>query len=478
MDSNLRQVSEFIKVIELVDDSNKESEIIQSIEDLNIPLYFKVGNRASREKMDIYIKRMAPIDIYLRNIKNKISPKGSGYTLPKISISSLNPFKKETPFEYRFLNQLSLIKPILFQDYGVGFTFSNLNLNNLDYPKLDTPMMIAVCGQPVNIHEYQFNNELKQDYEEVEKYLKEEAETGQTEFHSSVTSYFFEKNLEDTLIDSFQNKVSEADTKDFIKRTGLSPKIIIKFLNSKEEQPNSLPMILDKIKVETKIENFYTNNYYIFNNYNNKFEHANHFWKRGPQRDIFNFFKSNILQVNINKSFCLKFQDLYILKSDIDLVREEVYKRRLIFNLGYSQSQIEVLPENLRAILDIIKILEKKPIVDKKDVDNHMQSKFPSLLSDNHDKRLAFLTSLVKKKRNLHFNKKSNNVGMSKFLKLLCDTFIWANQQNPIVIIRSHADLIEAMEEYNFKAYKDESYMIEKLESHPWFLFRRNFNRA
>ena len=83
MDSNLRQVSEFIKVIELVDDSNKESEIIQSIEDLNIPLYFKVGNRASREKMDIYIKRMAPIDIYLRNIKNKISPKGSGYTLPK-----------------------------------------------------------------------------------------------------------------------------------------------------------------------------------------------------------------------------------------------------------------------------------------------------------------------------------------------------------------------------------------------------------
>ena len=35
MDSNLRQVSEFIKVIELVDDSNKESEIIQSIEDLN-----------------------------------------------------------------------------------------------------------------------------------------------------------------------------------------------------------------------------------------------------------------------------------------------------------------------------------------------------------------------------------------------------------------------------------------------------------
>ena len=169
---------------------------------------------------------------------------------------------------------------------------------------------------------------------------------------------------------------------------------------------------------------------------------------------------------------------MYILKSDIDLVREEVYKRRLIFNLGYSQSQIEVLPENLRAILDIIKILEKKPIVDKKDVDNHMQSKFPSLLSDNHDKRLAFLTSLVKKKRNLHFNKKSNNVGMSKFLKLLCDTFIWANQQNPIVIIRSHADLIEAMEEYNFKAYKDESYMIEKLESHPWFLFRRNFNRA
>ena len=87
-------------------------------------------------------------------------------------------------------------------------------------------------------------------------------------------------------------------------------------------------------------------------------------------------------------------------------MREEVYKRRLIFNLGYSQSQIEVLPENLRAILDIIKILEKKPIVDKKDVDNHMQSKFPSLLSDNHDKRLAFLTSLVKKKRNLHFNKK------------------------------------------------------------------------
>ena len=275
MDSNLRQVNEFIKVIELVDDSNKESEIIQSIEDLNIPLYFKVGNKASREKMDIYIKRMAPIDIYLRHIKNKKSPKDSSHTLPKISISSLNLFKKETPFEYRFLNQLSLIKSVLFQDYGVGFTFSNLNLNNLDYPKLDTPMMIAVCGQPVNIHEYQFNDELKQDYEEFEKYLKKEAETGQTEFYSSVTSYFFEKNLEDILIDSFENEVSEADTKDFIKRTGLSPQIITKFFNSKEEQPNSLPMVLDKIKVEAELKNFYTNNYYIFNNYNNKFEHVN-----------------------------------------------------------------------------------------------------------------------------------------------------------------------------------------------------------
>ncbi|MGN6971392.1 hypothetical protein ACTHSM_04920 [Neisseria sp. P0009.S001] len=483
MDSNLRQVNEFIKVIELVDDSNKESEIIQSIEDLNIPLYFKVGNRASREKMDIYIKRMAPIDIYLRHIKNKKSPKDSSYTLPKISISSLNLFKKETPFEYRFLNQLSLIKPVLFQDYGVGFTFSNLNLNNLDYPKLDAPMMIAVCGQPVNMHEYQFNDELKQDYEEVEKYLKKEAEkkeaeTGQTEFYSSVTSYFFEKNLEDILIDSFENEVSEADKKDFIKRTGLSPQIITKFFNSKKEQPHSLPMVLDKIKVEAEIKNFYTNNYYIFNNYNNKFEHVNYFWKRGPQGEIFNFFKSNILQVNINKSFRLKFQDLYILKSDIDLVKEEVYKRRLMFNLGYSQSQIEVLPENLRTILDIIKILEKKPIVEKKVVDNYMQSKFPSLLSDNHDKRLAFLTSLVKKKRNLHFNKKSNNVGMSKFLKLLCDTFIWANQQNPIVIIKSHADLIKAMERYNFKACKDEFYMIEKLQSHSWFLFGRNLNNA
>lgn len=471
MDSNLCQVNEFIKVIELVDDSNKESEIIQSIEDLNIPLYFKVGNRASREKIDIYIKRMAPIDIYLRHIKNKKSPKDSSYTLPKISISSLDLFKKETPFEYRFLNQLSLIKSVLFQDYGVGFTFSNLNLNNLDYPKLDTPMMIAVCGQPVNIHEYQFNDELKQDYEEFEKYLKKEAETGQTEFYSSVTSYFFEKNLEDILIDSFENEVSEADTKDFIKRTGLSPQIITKFFNSKEEQPNSLPMVLDKIKVEAEIKNFYTNNYYIFNNYNNKFEHVNYFWKRGPQGEIFNFFKSNILQVNINKSFRLKFQDLYILKSDIDLVKEEVYKRRLMFNLGYSQSQIEVLPENLRTILDIIKILEKKPIVEKKVVDNHMQSKFPSLLSYNK-KRLAFLTSLVKKKRNLRFNKKSNNAGMSKFLKFLCDTFIWANRQNPIVIINSHADLIKAMQGYNFKAYKNESYMIEQLESNSWFLFR------
>lgn len=57
MDSNLRQINEFIKVIELVDDSNKEGEIIQSIEDLNIPLYFKVGNRASREEMDIYISK-------------------------------------------------------------------------------------------------------------------------------------------------------------------------------------------------------------------------------------------------------------------------------------------------------------------------------------------------------------------------------------------------------------------------------------
>ena len=65
MDSNLRQVSEFIKVIELVDDSNKESEIIQSIEDLNIPLYFKVGNRASREKMDIYISREWLLLIYI-----------------------------------------------------------------------------------------------------------------------------------------------------------------------------------------------------------------------------------------------------------------------------------------------------------------------------------------------------------------------------------------------------------------------------
>lgn len=61
---------------------------------------------------------------------------------------------------------------------------------------------------------------------------------------------------------------------------------------------------------------------------------------------------------------------------------------------------------------------------------------------------------------------------MSKFLKLLCDTFIWANQQNPIVIIKSYADLIKAMERYNFKACKDEFYMIEKLQSHPWFLFR------
>ena len=57
MDSNLRQINEFIKVIELVDDSNKEGEIVQSIEDLNIPLYFKVGNRASREEMDIYISK-------------------------------------------------------------------------------------------------------------------------------------------------------------------------------------------------------------------------------------------------------------------------------------------------------------------------------------------------------------------------------------------------------------------------------------
>ena len=475
MDSNLRQINEFIKVIELVDDSNKEGEIIQSIEDLNIPLYFKVGNRASREEMDIYIKRMAPIDIYLRHIENKLPPKYSIYTSPKISISSLNHFKEETPFEYRFLNQLSLIKPVLFQDYGVGFTFSNLNLNNLDYPKLDAPMMIAVCGQPVNMHEYQFNDELKQDYEEVEKYLKKEAEkkeaeTGQTEFYSSVTSYFFEKNLEDILIDSFQNKVSEEDKKDFIKRTGLSPQIITKFFNSKEEQPNSLPMVLDKIKVGAEIKNFYTNNYYIFNNYNNKFEHANYFWKRGPQGEIFNFFKSNILQVNINKSFHLKFQDLYILKSDIDLVKEEVYKRRLMFNLGYSQSQIEVLPENLRTILDIIRILDKEPIVEKKVVDNFIQSKFPSL--DNHKKRLAFLTSLVKKKRNLRFNKKSNNAGMSKFLKFLCDTFIWASRQNPTVIINSHADLIKAMQGYNFKAYKNESYMIEKLESNSWFLFR------
>ena len=49
MDSNLRQVNEFIKVGEIVDDKIKGSEFIKNIEYLNIPLYFKVGNKSSRE---------------------------------------------------------------------------------------------------------------------------------------------------------------------------------------------------------------------------------------------------------------------------------------------------------------------------------------------------------------------------------------------------------------------------------------------
>lgn len=160
---------------------------------------------------------------------------------------------------------------------------------------------------------------------------------------------------------------------------------------------------------------------------------------------------------------------MYILKSDLKSIEEKISKERLESNFNFSTDEIEKFPENLRNIFEIIKILEKNPTVDKETVNKCIREKFSDFLSINKDKRLAFLVSLVKKKKNLQFNKKSNNAGMSDFLKLLCETYVKASSDN--FNIDNYSDLTKAMQSANKHIYQRESDMVNKLKDHSWFLF-------
>lgn len=459
MDSNLRQVNEFIKVGEIVDDKIKGSEFIKNIEYLNIPLYFKVGNKSSRERKGIYIKRIAPIDICLKYIDNRM-PQGT--------------------YQDDFLKKLSFFKTALFHDSRACFSFSHANvLDGLDYPNIDTPMMIAVCGQSLDLYSYQFTDEIRQEYEEniilysnefeIIKFLKKENSTIEDISLKLNNHSLLRKSIRNIFIDSFNDVASLSDIENFIRETSLFPRLISKYFNNIDKKIDLVSNILNKILVEANLESFYTNNYYHFCDQKDKFIPKTKYWNGIPDREAINYFKSDILEVNFKAGFDIDFKDLYILKSDLKSIEEKISKERLESNFNFSTDEIDKFPENLRNIFEIIKILEKNPTVDKETVNKCIREKFSDFLSINKDKRLAFLVSLVKKKKNLQFNKKSNNAGMSDFLKLLCETYVKASSDN--FNIDNYSDLTKAMQSANKHIYQRESDMVNKLKDHSWFLF-------